>query len=1026
MRTNLPVTENEIVLRDGTLIVSKTDLKGRITYVNKGFVEVSGYTPEELIGEAHNIVRHPDMPVEAFADLWQALREGRPWVGYVKNRAKSGDFYWVEAHVAPIWEGAEVVGYMSVRYRAPRDKIAAADAAYRLFREKRAGGLAISDGRVVPDGAFARLKAAFSHTSLATRMAFAGVLSVFAVLAAATLMLGQNLEASLEAGAQAELKRGLAAAGAMLDARAAALKRETSRLNDVFAAQLGGDVVVDAVGDTPLLKQGKTVLNDRHDEADRFAAMTGAAAALFVRKGDDFIRIATSLKNDKAERAVGTPLAQSDPARARLLAGERQVGLAKWGGRDFFASYAPIKDDKGQVIGASAVGIDVSGEMAALRQEIGGLKVGEYASFQVGEVEAADAAAASGKRVAVESFPAWQWSVVGSLDPAALAAPARTVQTTLWLTAVVAGIVLTLTLFWLVRRLVRDPLQEQLLPAFRALSGGRYDSSLDCSRRDEIGQVLQGLETMQNRVGFEVAETRRTADEMTRVKIALDNVSTGVVIADTRRSVIYANKSAHRMLKAAEAGIREAAPSFSADALVGISADVLHRGRSDQAGALVASPDAAELEIGGRHFTVTTNPVINDAGERLGAVAEWRDRTSEVAVEREVADIVHNAAAGDLSARLDLHGKEGFFETLARNLNALLDNTQQALANTSEVLNRVARGDLTETIRQDYQGVFGQLKRDTNATVEKLRDVVGRIKEAADAVNLAAKEIAVGNQDLSSRTEEQASSLEETASSMEELNVTVRQNADSARQASELARSSNDIAARGGEMVKRVVATMGDIQDSSRKIADILGVIDSIAFQTNILALNAAVEAARAGEQGRGFAVVATEVRSLAQRSATAAKEIKALIAESVDKVESGARLVQQAGSTTDEVVDSFHRVAELVGDISSASREQSQGIEQVTQAVSQMDEVTQQNAALVEQAAAAAESLEEQARGLVQAIGSFKLAPGGALGEPLRTVTEPRKLANAEAPQLVRVVSAAAQIEPPRLADGEEEWVEF
>jgi methyl-accepting chemotaxis protein len=254
---------------------------------------------------------------------------------------------------------------------------------------------------------------------------------------------------------------------------------------------------------------------------------------------------------------------------------------------------------------------------------------------------------------------------------------------------------------------------------------------------------------------------------------------------------------------------------------------------------------------------------------------------------------------------------------------------------------------------------------------------------------------------------------------MEELNATVRQNADNARQANELSKSSNDIAVRGGEMVKRVVSTMGEIQDSSKKIADIIGVIDSIAFQTNILALNAAVEAARAGEQGRGFAVVATEVRNLAQRSAQAAKEIKTLIAESVDKVEDGAKLVDQAGTTMDEVVVSFRQVANLVTEISNASREQSSGIEQVTQSVTQMDEVTQQNAALVEQAAAAAESLEEQARGLLQAVGSFKLDQDRAqaparLSRPLPAVAEPNP------PRLAKPVPPAHANSP------EDEWAEF
>jgi methyl-accepting chemotaxis protein len=312
--------------------------------------------------------------------------------------------------------------------------------------------------------------------------------------------------------------------------------------------------------------------------------------------------------------------------------------------------------------------------------------------------------------------------------------------------------------------------------------------------------------------------------------------------------------------------------------------------------------------------------------------------------------------------------------------------------------------------------------------VERLREVVGRIKEATEAINTAAQEIAAGNQDLSSRTEEQASSLEETASSMEELNATVRQNAESARQANELAGTSNEIATRGGQMVKQVVETMSGIQASSKKIADIVGVIDSIAFQTNILALNAAVEAARAGEQGRGFAVVATEVRNLAQRSATAAKEIKALIAESVDKVESGAQLVHEAGNTMDEVVSSFQQVAKLVVDISAASREQSSGIEQVTQAVSQMDEVTQQNAALVEEAAAAAESLEEQAQGLVQAVGMFKLNEGTTPNLPapaLRDVT-PKRLAGSRPVAPAKLASPGKQSAPSHLTDDHDEWEEF
>jgi methyl-accepting chemotaxis protein len=581
---------------------------------------------------------------------------------------------------------------------------------------------------------------------------------------------------------------------------------------------------------------------------------------------------------------------------------------------------------------------------------------------------------------------------------------------------------------------IRRPI-EGAIDTFRNIAQGNYSNAIDITKNDEMGKLNQALQAMQTRMGFEVAESKRVADEMTRIKIALDNVSTGVMIADSARNIIYANRSVQAILKTAEADIRQQLPNFNADDLVGANIDSFHKDPAHQARLLAEFKErySVNLVIGARHMTITANPVFNDRGERLGAVAEWQDRTAEVAVEREIEAIINGAAAGDFTRRLATEGKEGFFLNLATGLNQLLDTASTGLAAVADVLNALARGDVTHTMTGDYQGTFGQLRDDTNTTVERLREVVGRIKEATDAINTAAKEIAAGNQDLSSRTEEQASSLEETASSMEELNATVRQNAESARQANELAIASNEVATRGGQMVKQVVHTMSGIQSSSQKIADIIGVIDSIAFQTNILALNAAVEAARAGEQGRGFAVVATEVRNLAQRSATAAKEIKALIAESVDKVATGAQLVNEAGSTMDEVVSSFQQVARLVVDITNASREQASGIEQVTQAVSQMDEVTQQNAALVEEAAAAAESLEEQAQGLVQAVGMFKLddnaVPESKLPGPAFRDATPRQLAgepHAGRPIVERNIRSVRQIPPPHLPGDEEEWAEF
>jgi methyl-accepting chemotaxis protein len=303
------------------------------------------------------------------------------------------------------------------------------------------------------------------------------------------------------------------------------------------------------------------------------------------------------------------------------------------------------------------------------------------------------------------------------------------------------------------------------------------------------------------------------------------------------------------------------------------------------------------------------------------------------------------------------------------------------------VAERVAAGDLTSDIVVSAQDETGRLLASLKAMNQNLVSIVGTVRNSSDSIATGSAQIASGNADLSQRTEEQASSLEETAASMEQLGSTVKQNADNARQANQLAQGASAVAIKGGEVVGQVVDTMKGINDSSKKIADIISVIDGIAFQTNILALNAAVEAARAGEQGRGFAVVAAEVRSLAQRSAAAAKEIKTLITVSVERVEQGSALVDQAGTTMDEVVNAIRRVTDIMGEISSASAEQSQGVSQVGEAVSQMDEVTQRNAALVEQSAAAAESLRHQASQLVDAVSVFRINGGQALRSMASTV---------------------------------------
>ena len=332
------------------------------------------------------------------------------------------------------------------------------------------------------------------------------------------------------------------------------------------------------------------------------------------------------------------------------------------------------------------------------------------------------------------------------------------------------------------------------------------------------------------------------------------------------------------------------------------------------------------------------------------------------------------------------------------------------------VAQAVAEGQLDVEARTDRSDEVGQVMRSLANMRDALRTIVGEVRDSTQSIQLASAEVAAGNQDLSQRTEQAASSLQQTASSLEQLTGTVRQSADSAAQANQLAASASQVAQRGGTVVSQVVATMDEINASSKKIADIIGVIDGIAFQTNILALNAAVEAARAGEQGRGFAVVAGEVRSLAQRSADAAREIKALIGRSVDRVEAGSRLVQDAGSTMDEIVASVQRVGDIIGEIAAATREQSTGIGQVNSAVVQLDQMTQQNAALVEQSAAAAESMKEQAARLAGVVSTFRL---GSPAAPNRAAAPARPAEVARATIAQAATRARAAAAAPSGADG-------
>ncbi len=550
-------------------------------------------------------------------------------------------------------------------------------------------------------------------------------------------------------------------------------------------------------------------------------------------------------------------------------------------------------------------------------------------------------------------------------------------ERTIALGAIVLALLLSGYMLLAVRRGVTGSVNT-LRAACERLSNGQVDQACEVRTQDEFGVIAQSLEHVRLVLNDVVRSQKAITLEHDKGQIDY-RIDAQAFAGAYREMAELTNQLAHSHIEVNQRFV-----------------DTLrHYAEGDFS---VSMP-----ELPGQKRQITD--AANDIKVKLLALSEVINRLADA------------AANGDFTPRGDESQFANGYHAMVVSLNRLMNTASAGLGDIARVIGAMSRGDLTERVTADYAGTFGELKNDVNTMADQMHDVVSRIVEASQSVNTAAQEIASGNSDLSSRTEEQAGSLEETAASMEELNATVKQNAENAQQARTLTASSSDVAARGGEMMRKVVDTMGAIQESSRKISDIIGVIDSIAFQTNILALNAAVEAARAGEQGRGFAVVASEVRNLAQRSAQAAKEIKTLIASSVTTVDSGARLVQDTGHTMEDLVQSVQRVSSLVTDISVASREQADGIEQISSAVGQMDEVTQQNAALVEEAAAAAESLEEQARALQETVSQFRLSAA----TPAATRAAAKSSAATAARPAARK-AATAQI----AAKLDDEWTEF
>ncbi|MCW8910261.1 MAG: PAS domain-containing protein, partial [Gammaproteobacteria bacterium] len=818
MRINEPVTNNEVRMKEGSLLVTRTNLKGIMTFVNPDFIEISGFSEAELIGKNHNMVRHPDMPPAAFEDLWNTVKSGKPWVGIVKNRTKSGDYYWVQANVTPIVKNGKIEEYMSVRTPPTREQVSQAEILYGQMNA----------GKSMKPSLLTRLNI-FSKMKVWQKLATAGL--VFFLVAAALVAEITVLEEGGIKFAKKELHgieylnkvrdviqnipqhRGMSAGflSGQTEFRSRLMNKGTE-VDENFKAVLAIDEVYgEELGSTDQLKQiintwetlkGQNMQLTAKESIGRHSALMETINSFIVSVAD-----ASNLTLDPELDSfyLMDLLVNRIPVVTDKMGQIRAIGT----GVVSKEAFAPGLKEKYSTLNVYAT-IGVNGIAYALKSAISSNPALEDRLGAKGKAANTGLAEFSAliKNVLAEDFEKLDstsyfdkatQSINATFDLYDAVSPVlteliqnridRAEVTELQVLSIgIAGLIIAMIIGWIV---VRDILRalDQTMAEFDYLSNGNFARNIEIKRADEIGDLMRSLKVMQIKMGFDVNDTRQRGNEMARIKVALDNVNSSVMMADNRGDIIYMNDAVKKLMKTAEEDIRTDLPDFDADKLIGANFDEFHK-NPDHQRQLIASLKTSyqtRLMIGPRTFDLAANPVVNENGERLGTAVEWVDRTAEVAVEKEVENIVQAAREGDLEQRISMEGKDGFFKQLAEGINKLIETVSESFEDVSFVMESMSKGDLTNHITKDYQGTYGVVKDNINATIAKLQEVVGKIRESSEFIRNSSEEISAGNNNLSQRAEEQASTLEETASSMEELTSTVKNNADNAVQANQLA-----------------------------------------------------------------------------------------------------------------------------------------------------------------------------------------------------------------------------------------------